>query len=168
MDEEIARVDPLDEAQAKHRIAALDAKVLSNRRPPYAIPGRLYDALVESRRNVASVTNAQAWAAAALFEACEGIDIHPAADVASTHLKVSLIVGSIQRGRLFASDLRHGEYHGTAASIHACTHLIFCLPFHRLHSRVSGLRQESSVVLYSMREFRFTVQLSGRKAKTIK
>ena len=76
----------LDEAQAKRQIAALDAKVLSNRLPPYAMPGGLYDALIESDRNVVPVTSTQSLAAAALFEASEGIDIHPAAAVAFANL----------------------------------------------------------------------------------
>jgi len=77
---------PLDEAQAKRQIAALDAKVLSNRWPPYAIPGGLYDALVESKGNVVAVTSGQALDAAILFEASEGIDLHPAAAVAFASL----------------------------------------------------------------------------------
>lgn len=71
----------LDEAQAKSQIAALGAKALSNRFPPYSVPGGLYDALVESDGNVVSVTNRQASVASALFEAVEGIDLHPAAAV---------------------------------------------------------------------------------------
>jgi cysteate synthase len=77
---------PIDERQAKRQIAALDAKVLSNRFPPYAIPGGLYDALVESDGIVVSATNSRALAAAELFEASEGIDIHPAAAVAFASL----------------------------------------------------------------------------------
>lgn len=77
---------PIDERQAKRQIAALGAKVLSNRFPPYALPGGLYDALVESDGSVVSVTNTQASFASALFEASEGIDIHPAAAVAFASL----------------------------------------------------------------------------------
>lgn len=46
---------PLDERLAKRHIAALDAELLSNHFPPYALSGGLYYALVESDGRVVSV-----------------------------------------------------------------------------------------------------------------
>lgn len=77
---------PLDDDVARRQVEIIDAKVLSNRRPPYALAGGLYDALCDSGGDVLLATNEEARAAAALFERTEGIDIHPAAAVATATL----------------------------------------------------------------------------------
>ena len=68
-----------DEGLAKERIARIDAGVLSNRTPPYALTGGLYDALADSDGRMYGVTNAEARQAAELFERTEGCDLDPAA-----------------------------------------------------------------------------------------
>jgi len=73
---------PLDDQLARQQVVAIDAKVLSNRRPPYAIAGGLFDAMNDCGGDFIQVTNQEARAAAALFLQAEGIDIHPAAAVA--------------------------------------------------------------------------------------
>jgi cysteate synthase len=85
----------VDEADAKLQIAALDAQVLSNRFPPYAVSGGLYDALVASDGNVVAVSSSAASAAGALFEEAEGIDLHPAAAVAFASLLEAARGGAI-------------------------------------------------------------------------
>ena len=55
----------LQDAFLRHGI---DAKVLSNRRPPYGIVGGLYDALKDTDGEVFAITNAAAKKAAELFE----------------------------------------------------------------------------------------------------
>lgn len=77
---------PMDDALARKQIGEIDAKVLSNRRPPYAIVGGLFDALQATGGAILAVTNNDARKAAALFEQAEGIDIHPAAAVAVASL----------------------------------------------------------------------------------
>jgi cysteate synthase len=77
---------PLDDNLARLQVAHINAKVLSNRKPPYGIPGGLYDALTESGGNVLKATNKEAAEAASLFLKTEGIDIHPAAAVATASL----------------------------------------------------------------------------------
>ncbi len=77
---------PLDENHARKQVEQIDAKVLSNRRPPYPIAGGLYDALKDSNGDVLLATNEQAKEAAALFEQSEGNDIHPASAVATATL----------------------------------------------------------------------------------
>jgi cysteate synthase len=77
---------PLDENHARKQVEEIDAKVLSNRKPPYPIVGGLFDALTDSGGDVLVATNEQARAAAKLFEESEGIDIHPAAAVATATL----------------------------------------------------------------------------------
>jgi cysteate synthase len=80
----------LPEEDAKQQISQIQAQVLANRFPPYAIRGGLYEALVESKGEVLVVTNDQARNAAQLFEESEGIDIEPAAAVAFASLLTSI------------------------------------------------------------------------------
>ncbi len=77
---------PLDDDTARRQAEAIDAKVLSNRKPPYPPAGGLYDALTDSGGDILLATNEQARAAAKLFADTEGIDIHPAAAVATATL----------------------------------------------------------------------------------
>lgn len=77
---------PLDDDLARRQVEVIDAKVLSNRRPPYAIPGGLFDCLKWSGGDIIDVTNEEAAEAARLFERLEGIDIHPASAVATASL----------------------------------------------------------------------------------
>jgi cysteate synthase len=71
---------------SRSMVEAIDAKVLSNRKPPYSPAGGLYDALTDSKGDVLLASNAQAGNAAALFREKEGIDIHCAAAVATASL----------------------------------------------------------------------------------
>lgn len=77
---------PLDDNHARKQVEAIDAKVLSNRKPPYPIAGGLFDALSDSQGDVLLASNQQASEAARLFKETEGIDIHPAAAVATASL----------------------------------------------------------------------------------
>ncbi len=73
---------PLDEHLARKQVMEIQAKVLSNRRPPYSIAGGLYDALKDSGGDMIKVTNREAHEASALFRSTEGVSIHPAASIA--------------------------------------------------------------------------------------
>ena len=76
----------LEDALARRQVEMIDAKVLSNRKPPYPITGGLYDALKDAGGDVLVATNEEARKAGELFEELEGIDIHPAAGVATATL----------------------------------------------------------------------------------
>src|SRR6056297_56838 len=86
---------PFDHDVARKQVEAIDAKVLSNRKPPYPIAGGLYDALKDTGGDVLIATNEQARNAAGLFEETEGIDIHPAAAVATATL-----IDTVQRNEI--------------------------------------------------------------------
>ncbi|MBQ0081496.1 MAG: cysteate synthase [Alistipes sp.] len=75
-----------DPQKARADVEMIDAKVLSNRKPPYSVVGGLYDALKATNGAVLKSTNADARTAADLFERLEGVDIHPAAAVATASL----------------------------------------------------------------------------------
>lgn len=77
---------PLEDDVARTQVETIDAKVLSNRKPPYPIYGGLYDAMCDAGGKFYSITNLQAREAALLFEELEGCDIHPAAAVAVASL----------------------------------------------------------------------------------
>jgi len=77
---------PFDDETARREVEIIDAKVLSNRKPPYPPVGGLFDALTETNGEVLAVTNEEARKAAALFLEHEGNDIHPAAAVAVASL----------------------------------------------------------------------------------
>lgn len=77
---------PYDDDKARRDVEIIDAKVLSNRKPPYGIRGGLYDALKATNGDILVATNTQARKAAQLFRELEGIDIHPAAAVATATL----------------------------------------------------------------------------------
>ena len=77
---------PLDDDVARKQVEEIDAKVLSNRKPPYPIYGGLYDAMKEAGGDVLCATNQEALEAARIFLETEGNDIHPAASVATATL----------------------------------------------------------------------------------
>jgi cysteate synthase len=77
---------PMEDDIARKQVEEISAKVLSNRRPPYSLAGGLYDALSDTDGEVLLASNEEAEAATKLFEKLEGIDIHPAAAVATATL----------------------------------------------------------------------------------
>jgi len=76
----------LDDDQARDQVRAINAKVLSNRKPPYSLPNGLFDALSDTEGDVLLADNRDAAEAAELFREAEGIDISPAAAVAAASL----------------------------------------------------------------------------------
>lgn len=86
---------PLDDDKARKQVEEIDAKVLSNRRPPYPVHGGLFDAMCDSKGEFYHADNTAARNAAELFEKTEGIDIHPAAAVA-----VASMIDCLQRGEI--------------------------------------------------------------------
>ena len=91
---------PMDDDLARQQAGQIDASVLSNRKPPYAIPGGLYDALRDTQGDVFSATNDEARVAQECFEKTEGIDLHPAAGVA-----VASLTRAVQEGRVESNAL---------------------------------------------------------------
>lgn len=86
---------PYDDNRARRDAELTDAKVLSNRKPPYALAGGLYDALKATGGDVMVATNAQAKRARKLFRELEGVDIHPAPAVA-----LASLIKMVEDGRI--------------------------------------------------------------------
>lgn len=88
---------PYEDDKARRDSEIIDAKVLSNRRPPYGIVGGLYDALKATKGECFVATNAQARKARKLFEELEGVDIYSAAGVALASLIKAVADGKIEK-----------------------------------------------------------------------
>jgi len=86
---------PFDDETARKEVEIIDAKVLSNRKPPYPPVGGLFDALTETNGEVLAATNEEARRAAELFLRSEGNDIHPAAAVA-----VATLIQAVKDGKV--------------------------------------------------------------------
>jgi cysteate synthase len=77
---------PYDDDQARKDVETIDAKVLSNRRPPYSLIGGLFDAMKDAGGEVLIATNEDAIEAEEMFERLEGIDLEKAAAIAVASL----------------------------------------------------------------------------------
>lgn len=88
---------PFNDELARKQVEEIDAKVLSNRKPPYPLAGGLFDALSDTGGDVLTANNQQAREASQLFLQSEGIDIHPAAAIATATLKEAVLNKQINR-----------------------------------------------------------------------
>ncbi|HSM47250.1 MAG TPA: hypothetical protein VK872_05490, partial [Draconibacterium sp.] len=99
---------PLDDELARRQVEEIDAKVLSNRKPPYPIFGGLFDAMNDAGGGVLLANNAQARAAAQLFLETEENDIHPAAAVATATLIEAVKNGTIKNDVVIMLNITGG------------------------------------------------------------
>lgn len=99
---------PLDHTLARAQVAEIMAKVLSNRKPPYSLTGGLYDALKDAGGDVLLASNEEAEKASAMFERTEGIDIHPAAAVATASLSNAVRDGLVEKDALIMLNITGG------------------------------------------------------------
>jgi len=97
-----------DDNTARKQVEEIDAKVLSNRKPPYGIIGGLYDAMTETNGDFYAITNNEAQQAAILFEELEGIDIHPAAAVATASLLQAVKNNNIDKSKIIMLNITGG------------------------------------------------------------
>lgn len=99
---------PMDDDTARRQVEIINAKVLSNRKPPYSLAGGLYDALIDTEGDVLLADNEQAHKAAELFEKSEGIDIHPAAAIATATLMNAVNNGTVAKNDLIMLNITGG------------------------------------------------------------
>ena len=86
---------PMDENEGRIKALQIKASVLSNRKPPFSVPGGLFDALMATKGEFQKVTNGELTDACEMFAELEGSDIHPAAGVAVVSLAKALKEGQI-------------------------------------------------------------------------
>ena len=91
---------PMTPEEAREAASIIDAKVLSNRKPPYSLAGGLYDAMDDAGGTIYKVDNKQLHEWKDKFLALEGIDIHYAAAVA-----VASLVQAVEEGTVGKRDV---------------------------------------------------------------
>ncbi|MGZ7166797.1 MAG: cysteate synthase [Halobacteriota archaeon] len=102
-------IDPaIDMPDARSSIKNLYADVLSNRTPAYSIKGGVYDALVSTSGEMYAIATPAAKEAARLFEDLEGIDIVPAAAVATAALLQAVDKGAVSKNDITLLNVTGG------------------------------------------------------------
>ena len=99
---------PYDNDQARRDANTVIAKVLTNRKPPYSIAGGLYDAMKDTDGDFFAVTNEEAEVAGKLFEELEGIDINPAAAVATASLIQAVENNQVEKDAVIMLNITGG------------------------------------------------------------
>jgi len=94
--------------QARNAAAVIDAKVLSNRKPPYSIAGGLFDAMEDAGGDMFKVTNDELHQWKGKFAELEGIDIHNAAAVAVASLAAAVKEGTVSREDVIMLNITGG------------------------------------------------------------
>ncbi len=84
------------------------ADVLTNRKPPYGIPGGVYDAMKDTDGRFYTATNAEAKEAVKLWDSVESTDINPAAAVALATLIKAIDEGKVDPGSCILLNVTGG------------------------------------------------------------
>lgn len=107
--------------ESRVKAAAIDAKVLSNRKPPYSIAGGLFDALADTQGDMYKVTNEELNYWKRRFLALEGIDIYSAAAVAVASVSQALREGTIRKDEIIMINVTGGgEERAKQEGYHLC------------------------------------------------
>ena len=94
--------------QARKAAADIDAKVLSNRKPPYSLAGGLFDAMEDAEGDMFKVTNDQLRFWKKRFQELEGIDIHDAPAVAVASLAQAVREGAVKKDEMIMLNITGG------------------------------------------------------------
>jgi cysteate synthase len=98
------------EATARTQIDQVNAKVLTNRHPAYALAGGLYEALVDTQGEMYAVTNSELAQARSLFRELEAIDIGLAAGTATAALVQAVEQGAINPQECVLLNITSGGF----------------------------------------------------------
>ena len=99
---------PFDDDDARQKAAMIDAKVLSNRKPPYSIAGGVYDCMKDTQGEMYAVTNAEIRHCAAMFKELEGVDIYSASGAALAGLVQAVNAGTVGRDDVIMLNITGG------------------------------------------------------------
>ncbi len=108
-------LDPIDEQEAVRQIDEIEAKVLSNRQPPYSLIGGLYDCLSASGGDMLAVGNRELKDAQMLFEQKEGRDICAEAGVALASLIMKTKENLLDKNAIYMLNITGGGMGALAA-----------------------------------------------------
>lgn len=99
---------PYDDILAREHVTEIEAKVLSNRKPPYPIIGGLYDTMCDAGGDVLKATNLEARGAKEIFLETEGVDIYAASAVATASLYNAVQEGIVEKNALIMLNITGG------------------------------------------------------------
>lgn len=99
---------PMTPEEARKAAAEIDAKVLSNRKPPYPLAGGLFDAMEDAGGDIYKVCNTELHEWQKKFLELEGIDIHNAAAVAVASLAQAVREGTVKRDETIMLNITGG------------------------------------------------------------
>jgi len=99
---------PFDDDDARDKALQIIAKVLSNRRPPYSVPGGLFDALTDTNGDIEIADNGESEKACAIFEETEGVDIYHASGIALAGMIKSINKGKVDRKKILMLNITGG------------------------------------------------------------
>ncbi len=99
---------PMTPEEARAAAAEIDAKVLSNRKPPYSLAGGLFDAIEDAGGDIFKVCNCGLHEWKEKFLRLEGIDIHNAAAVAVCSLYKAVRDGVVGKDDVIMLNITGG------------------------------------------------------------
>lgn len=94
--------------QARQAAAIIDAKVLSNRKPPYSLRGGVFDALKDAGGDMYKITNDELRYWKEKFLELEGVDIYSAAAVATASLAKAVEEGAVKKDEVIMLNITGG------------------------------------------------------------
>ena len=118
---------PMSPEEARQAAAIIDAKVLSNRKPPYSLAGGLFEAMEDAGGEMFKVTNEELHKWQDKFLKLEGIDIHNAAAVAVASLAQAVSNGTVGKDEMIMLNITGGGEERAKAEggiIYAEPHLV--------------------------------------------
>ncbi len=118
---------PMSPEEARQAAAIIDAKVLSNRKPPYSLAGGLFEAMEDAGGEMFKVTNEELHKWQDKFLELEGIDIHNAAAVAVASLAQAVSNGTVGKDEMIMLNITGGGEERAKAEggiIYAEPHLV--------------------------------------------
>lgn len=99
---------PMTAEEARTAAAEIDAKVLSNRKPPYSLAGGLFDAMEDASGEIFKICNSELHLWKQKFLELEGIDIHNAAAVAVASLEAAIREGKVRQDEIIMLNITGG------------------------------------------------------------
>ena len=99
---------PMTAEEARTAAAEIDAKVLSNRKPPYSLAGGLFDAMEDASGEIFKICNSELHLWKQKFLELEGIDIHNAAAVAVASLEAAIREGKLRQDEIIMLNITGG------------------------------------------------------------
>ena len=135
---------PMTPEEAREAAAVIDAKVLSNRKPPYSLAGGLFDAIEDAGGDIYKIDNEHLHTWQNKFLELEGIDIHCAAAVAVASLVQAVEEGTVRKDDVIMLNITGGGEELAKSEIdvvYATPHLVLdpSLPEETIISEVENL-----------------------------